>query len=111
MKKLVTFTFCSILFLIIMLVWPTDKEPEPQQKSTQEDIISQYIADNPTYFELDGSTLEVEHIRQSKDWANGQRYIVFLKGNKKGNYWTIYLEDNSVVGVRYGEGEAQIKLL
>lgn len=36
-----------------------------------------------------------------KNWAEGERYNLFLKGNVQGNYWIIYFKDNKIVGVKY----------
>lgn len=114
MKKLVTFTFCSIIFMLAMIAMPGDKKEvavDADVVVTRESVIQSFVTDNPQYFELDSSTLEIEELMDYKDWADGKRYLVFLKGNTKGNYWTLYLKGNEVVGVRYGEGETQIKLL
>lgn len=81
------------------------------QEDAGEAAVKQFVIDNPGYFEMDGSTEEIEHMQQSKDWADGQRYIVFMKGNVKGEYWTLYIKDNVVVGLLYGEGETEKRLM
>lgn len=136
MSKPMKFFIGSILFLIIILIIPTNKKESKtignevkktvkennksgqsvgkagkniNKKVDKKDIIKKFIKDNQGMFMFDESTTEIEEWMQEKNWARGERYNLFLKDNVKGNYWIIYFEGDEIVGVKYKLEDESVK--
>lgn len=90
-----------------------DTKKEEVKKVDREDevkaIIKDFIDKNFLMFDRGyGEGRDIEFIQKDKDWAKGERWKVWIKGNKEGREWVFYLEGNEIDGIKYiGENKVE----